>query len=157
MVLADNATLYSIINTTTYACGSYLSDVSSIYATSFDGYDSNEPQQNQAVQYYRASSVVLTVDNSDGNSGSYGSNNGYDSSNSNSGYSNSNGNSGSSSNSNGYSSTSGYYGGMVDCLNQTIGASVPLVGSAYTWAQPGHMMGSLSLFWVLGAMLYSLF
>ncbi|KLO05913.1 hypothetical protein SCHPADRAFT_707257 [Schizopora paradoxa] len=167
IVLADNATLYSIINTTTYACGSYLADTSSIYATSFDGYEGDGPQESQAIQYYRASSVVLTVDNSNGDSSynNYATNSNGNSDNSDnndyssySSYSGSNGYSTISS-SNAYSSSSNgyYYSGMVDCLNQTIGASVPLVGSAYAWAQPGHMMGSLSLFWVLGAMLYHLF
>ncbi len=103
MVLADNATLYSIINTTTYACSNYLSDTSSIYAMAFDGYDGNEPQQNQAVQYYRASSVVLTVDNNNGNNGGYSNsnNNGYGNNNNN-GYDNSNSNGYGNGNNNGY-------------------------------------------------------
>ncbi|KAI0063855.1 hypothetical protein BV25DRAFT_1823927 [Artomyces pyxidatus] len=62
-ILADNTTVVSLISTIHANCSSYLSMTnSSTTPISYDATNSNDPVPEQAVQYYRASSVALTLD-----------------------------------------------------------------------------------------------
>jgi len=79
------------------------------------------------VQYYRASSVVLTLD-------------GYN-------------NTAALSNDTNATNTplpASVNTTFLDCLNQTIGAAVPLIdASARLWGQPAHGMGMMSVIWLM--------
>jgi hypothetical protein len=125
-LLADNSTVTSLISILDTNCSAHLSTSSSTTAVAFNPSDPNAPQPQQAVQYYRASSVVLTLD--------------------------------------GYNDTATLSNDvnasdtplptnidmtLLDCLNQTIGLSVPLVDAAAArWmAIPGT--GLIGLFWVV--------
>ncbi|KAI5987087.1 hypothetical protein EDD15DRAFT_2146347, partial [Pisolithus albus] len=61
-VLSDNSTVTSLIQSIDANCSHYLSSSSSSSPTPFDVNSANAPQPEQAIQYYRASSVVLTLD-----------------------------------------------------------------------------------------------
>jgi hypothetical protein len=125
-LLADNSTVTSLIPILDTNCSTHLSASSSTTAVTFNPSDPNAPQPQQAVQYYRASSVVLTLD--------------------------------------GYNDTAALSNDanapdtplppnidtiLLDCLNQTIGLSVPLVDAAVArWmAVPGT--GPIGLFLVI--------
>lgn len=61
-VLSDNSTVTSLIQSIDANCSHYLSSSSSSSPLPFNVSSANAPQPQQAVQYYRASSVVLTLD-----------------------------------------------------------------------------------------------
>lgn len=61
-VLSDNSTVTSLIQSIDANCSHYLSSSSSSSPVPFDVSSANAPQPQQAIQYYRASSVVLTLD-----------------------------------------------------------------------------------------------
>ncbi|KZP03379.1 hypothetical protein FIBSPDRAFT_845031 [Athelia psychrophila] len=126
-LLADNSTVAALITTIDANCT--LSPLSSTAPTSHSCSDPNALQPEQAIQYYRASSVVLAL----------------------SGYNNS---AAYSSDENAAASAlpSGIDMTLLNCLNQTIGVSVPLVnGAGPAWAGSG--MGALGLFWMLWLLL----
>jgi hypothetical protein len=60
-IIADNATVTALIAVINTNCSAHLS-ASSIHSLLYDDTDPNSPKPEQAVQYYRASSVVLTLD-----------------------------------------------------------------------------------------------
>lgn len=122
-VLADNTTVTDLILAIKTNCSSNLSNSSSSTPSTYSDSLTTLPQPEQAIQYYRASSVALTLDgyNNTGALGPDGSPNTPIPSN--------------------IDTT------LLDCLNQTIGAAVPLVDGGIRWASPN--MGFVGLFWVL--------
>jgi len=110
-VLADNTTLVSLISAITTNCSSNLnaslSSSNSSNPSPFNASDLNAAQPESAIEYYRASSVVLTLN----------------------GYNNSAALS-SDENSTNTPIPSGIDTTLEDCLNQTIGAAVPLIDGA---------------------------
>jgi hypothetical protein len=127
-VLSDNTTVTSLISSISTNCSSFNSGSSSSVAIAFNPNDPNSPKPEQAIQYYRASSVVLTLD-------------GYN-------------NTAALSNDENTPDTplpTNIDTGFMDCLNQTIGQAVPLIGRAHTrWTAPSMgLMGSFWVFWCL--------
>ena len=61
-VLSDNATVLSLISIITANCSTFLSNSSSTSPFLFNASLPNAPQPEQAIQYYHASSTVLTLD-----------------------------------------------------------------------------------------------
>lgn len=106
-VLSDNSTVSSLISSIDANCSSSLSSSSSTSPQAYNGSAPDAPQPEQTIQYYRASSIVLTLD-------------GYN----NSATLSSNPNATDSSLPPGIDMT------LMDCLNQTIAFSAPLVSSA---------------------------
>jgi len=127
-VLSDNSTVSSLITSITANCSSSLSSSSSKSPQVYNASAPGAPQPEQAIQYYRASSIVLTLD----------------------GYNNS---ATLSSNANATDSPlpSGIDTTLLDCLNQTIGLSAPLVsgaGSRWSTGPSGTpLFGLLCLVW----------
>lgn len=122
-ILSDNSTVVALITTVVSNCSNYLAV---LYPTAFqfNGSAANAPKPEQAVWYYRASTVVLTLD-------------GYN-------------NSATLNNGTGPNTPlpTGVDINLLVCLNQTIGLSVPLVnGGTSSWAGPGT--SALGIFWVL--------
>lgn len=125
-LLADNSTVSSLITTIDTNCSSHLSSSSSTTAIVYNSSDPNAPQPPQAVQYYRASSVVLTLD--------------------------------------GYNDTAVLGSDasipdtplptnidttLLDCVNQTIGLSVPLIDAAGARWTAAPAIGLFWVFWLL--------
>lgn len=121
-LLADNSTATSLIQSVDSSC---TLGPSSTFTVPYNPNDTFAPRPEEAVQYYRASSVVLSLD--------------------------------------GYNDTTvlqenptgpdvplpGWVDSTtLDCLNQTIGAAVPLIDGASTrWSSPGF--GLIALVWVM--------
>jgi hypothetical protein len=122
-VLSDNFTALALMNTVQLNC-SYNQNLTFINSTSplpYNDTDPNSPKPEQAIQYYRASSVVLTLD-------------GYNDT---------------AALSNDTTLPDTPLPANVDvmllgCLNQTIGLSVPLVDPSTSGAS--HAVSSLGLF-----------
>lgn len=125
-ILADNSTTTALISSIDANCSSFLSSSSSSAAFNYNASSSSAPQPEQAVQYYRASSVVLTLD--------------------------------------GYNDTSVFTNdstipatplpttidtSLLNCLNFTIGESVPLVDGVSMRYAPSSSLGLLALVWLL--------
>ncbi|KAI0063858.1 hypothetical protein BV25DRAFT_1990437 [Artomyces pyxidatus] len=120
-VLSDNSTVASLITSINANCSSDLSlSNSSTVPTAYDATNATDPKPEQAVQYYRSSSVVLTLDgyndtaalNNDTNAPATPLPSGIDTT-------------------------------LLGCLNDTIGSSVPLVDAGLRWGPPNVL--SLSL------------
>ncbi|KZP15750.1 hypothetical protein FIBSPDRAFT_832526 [Athelia psychrophila] len=111
-VVADNSTVAALITTIDTNCTSYLSSSSSSSPVPLSSVsNTSAPQPAQAVEYYRASSVVLSLD----------------------GYNNSAGPN--------TPLPSTIDAVLLSCMNYTIGESVPLVnGGASSWASPTASM-----------------
>lgn len=126
-LLADNATVTSLLSSIGTNCSSSnLSPSSSTSATPLNTSDPSAPKPEQAIQYYRASSVVLTLD----------------------GYNNT---AVFSSDSNAVDTPlpTGIDTTLLNCLNETIGLAVPLVdGTGARWST-GPGAAAISLFWIL--------
>lgn len=126
-VLADNATVVSLIESVTDNCTQFdLASNSSTSPSSYSGNNTNDPQPESSIQYYRASSVALTLD----------------------GYNNT---AALSNDSNAPATplpTTGLDMVLLSCLNDTIGAAVPLVDSASRQAMMMPHMGALTMLWV---------
>jgi len=131
-VIADNATTTSLIQSINANCSTFLNSSSNnTVALSFDPNAAGSPQPEQAVQYYRASSIALTLD-------------GY------------NDTAALSNNATGPDTPlpSGIDTNLLDCLNQTIGAAAPLIdASPRVWGQPVHGLGAVSFVWALWCLL----
>ncbi|KAL5522952.1 hypothetical protein ACEPAF_1219 [Sanghuangporus sanghuang] len=106
-VIADNATTASLLSSVATNCSSYLaSNTSNNTILSFDPTNSSMPKPEQVVQYYRASSIVLTID----------------------GYNNTVAlNQSATLNDTDTSLPSWVNSQVLDCVNQTIGAAAPLI------------------------------
>ncbi|KAG9310001.1 hypothetical protein JVU11DRAFT_10035 [Chiua virens] len=130
-VLSDNSTVASLISSIDANCSSYLSPSSSTSPQTYNSSSPQAPQPEQAIQYYRASSIVLTLD----------------------GYNNS---ATSSSNANATDSSlpSNINMTLLNCLNQTIGFSAPLVsGAGPQWStdpsSASLLVFSLLVWWII--------
>lgn len=125
-VLADNTTVTDLIVAITTNCSSNLSNSTSSMPSSYNDSLSALPQPEQAIQYYRASSVALTLDGYN-NSGALGPD--------------------------GTPNTplpSNIDTALLNCLNQTIGAAVPLINGDIRWPSPNLGLVCLfSVFWCL--------
>ncbi|KDR73593.1 hypothetical protein GALMADRAFT_280747 [Galerina marginata CBS 339.88] len=130
-LVADNTTVSSLIDDITANCSSSLSSPSTIVATAYNE-SLPAPQPEQAVQYYRASSVSLTLD----------------------GYNNTG-----AADPEGTPDTplpTNIDATLLDCLNQTIGLAVPLVdGASLRWSAPPSMglVGLAYLLWSLSSII----
>lgn len=120
-VFADNSTVAALVTTIDQNCTSYLSSSSSSSPVLIGDTSTSAPQPVQAVQYYRASSVVLSL----------------------AGYNNSAGAT--------TPLPSNTNANLLGCLNLTIGESVPLInGGASLWASPAmSMLGVIWAIWFL--------
>ena len=127
-VLSDNSTVLSLITSIDANCSSYLSSSSSTSPQAFNASAPDAPQPEQVIEYYRASSIVLTLD----------------------GYNNS---ATLSSDANATDSPlpSGIDTTLLDCLNQTIGLAAPLIsGAGLQWStgpSSTSLLGLLLLVW----------
>ncbi|EIN08255.1 hypothetical protein PUNSTDRAFT_68982 [Punctularia strigosozonata HHB-11173 SS5] len=127
-VIADNSTAVSLSGSITANCSSFVSTSNS--STTPSAYNSTAPgapNPVQAVQYYRASSVVLTLD-------------GYN-------------DTAALSDDNTTANTplpSSVDHNLLDCLNQTIGLAVPLInGASSQWTHSATGMGLMGLVWTM--------
>lgn len=127
-LLADNSTVAALITTIDANCTSYLALSSSSSPVPYNSSDANAPQPEEAVEYYRASSVVLAL-NGYNNSAVFSSDANVPNS----------------------PLPSGIDTNLLNCLNQTIGVSVPLVNGAMSaWAtSAGPKVSAIGMFWVL--------
>lgn len=136
MVLADNNTVSSLIGTVKANCSSYLSnDNTSSSPTPYTN-QSTAPGPEQAIQYYRASSVVLVLE-------------GYDSGVLN-GTQNLN-----ASVAPMISLPSGTDTTLLTCLNDTIGRAVPLIDAGFRIGPPA--VYTLLIAWLLAGAFRSMF
>ena len=139
-VISDESTVESLISSIDTNCSAVLGPGSSMSPTAFDGGPSGAPLPEQAVQYYRASSVVLTLD----------------------GYNNTAALSANASTAPATPLPGNVDRALLNCLNYTIGAAVPLfsdsdsvdaVTGAGTAVAPtplvGVLIGPLYLLWCL--------
>lgn len=102
-VLSDNSTVASLINSIDSNCT--VGSSSSSLPFPYNGANTSQPRPEQAVQYYRASSVALTLDgynNTDALTGANGT----------------------------VPLPSWVDNTLLNCLNDTIGLAVPLISSA---------------------------
>jgi hypothetical protein len=124
-VLADNATVTSLISDIVSSCGSQINGASSIQPTTYN--DSGPPGPQQGIQYYRASSIVLSLD-SYNNTATY------------------------SNDTNAPNSPlpNNIDNNLLSCLNGTIGANAPLVdgASGLKFSSPSNL-GLVVLVWVV--------
>ncbi|KAI0317055.1 hypothetical protein OF83DRAFT_185343 [Amylostereum chailletii] len=123
-LLADNATTVTLISTIRSACASQdLNNASSSSAPSaYNASTASDPQPEQAIQYYRASSVVLTLDGYNDTSAL-----------------------GNDSSAPATPLPSGIDTTLLACLNSTIGDNVPLVDAGAYWGPPSA--GTFGLVW----------
>ena len=131
-VLADNTTVISLVNSVTANCSSLINNGTSSSTNStpsaFNSSDPFSPRPEQAVQYYRASSVVLTLDGYNDTAAL------------------------SDSNTTTETPVPGWVDSkLLDCLNQTIGEAVPLIdGGINAWQAP-----SVTMLFCLWALFYA--
>ncbi|KAG5642350.1 hypothetical protein DXG03_002974 [Asterophora parasitica] len=129
-LLSDNSTVVSLLDDIKTACSSNLNGSSSSAPSPYQDSFSALPQPEQTIQYYRASSVALSLD--------------------------------------GYNNTSVFEAEgtpdvplpvnidrtLLECLNSTIGASVPLVGGVPGLSAPNlSILGLLWMFWTLSSLI----
>ncbi|KAL5498930.1 hypothetical protein ACEPAH_1448 [Sanghuangporus vaninii] len=138
-IIADNATTASLLSSVATNCSSYLaSNASNSTILSFDPTNSSMLKPEQAVQYYRASSIVLTLD----------------------GYNDAVAlNRSATLNDTDTPLPSWINSQMVGCVNQTIGAAAPLIDDETTSAsaRPGpHGASGLGLLWLMILLLKAL-
>jgi hypothetical protein len=130
-ILADNATVVELIFALGTNCSSTLSSSSSRQPIPFNDTDPRSPRPESAVQYYRASSVVLTLE-------------GYN-------------NTAALRNDTTIPETplpTNVDMKLLTCLNETIGLAVPLIDGAYVNTRlTGPSVGLLGLFWIVWALL----
>jgi hypothetical protein len=128
-VLSDHSTVSSLIQSLKANCSSSLSTNTSSSPTPYTN-GTTEPLPEQALEYYRASSVVLTLD-------------GYNDTAALNGTQNPNATAPAAPLPGGTDTT------LLACLNDTIGRAVPLIDAGIRPGPPG--MFALVLVWVLGA------
>jgi hypothetical protein len=129
-LLSDNSTVASLISSVDANCSSHLTSSSSTSPSPFNASDPGSPQPQQAVQYYRSSSVVLTLD----------------------GYNNSATFSSSPNTTADSPLPSGIDTTLLDCLNSTIGQAAPLIdGASSQFTSPScvGLVGFIWIFWLL--------
>ena len=122
-ILADNSTVLSLIDDLSANCTNLIS-TSSPYYSKTSAPDKNTPQPEQVVQYYRASSIALSVDGYN-NTATYAPDGTPDSP---------------------LPETVDLK--LLECLNQTTGFAAPLIsGVGAGWSPPN--LGVLGVVWVL--------
>lgn len=122
-ILADNATVLSLIEDLSTNCSSLLSTTSPYYSKTSTPY-TDTPRPEQIVQYYRASSIALSVDGYN-NTATYAPDGTPDSP---------------------LPATVDLK--LLNCLNQTIGLAAPLIDSADArWSTPN--LGWVGVVWML--------
>ncbi|OAX38658.1 hypothetical protein K503DRAFT_770238 [Rhizopogon vinicolor AM-OR11-026] len=126
-LLSDNTTVASLISSVNTNCSSHLASSSSKSPSPFNASDPGDPQPQQAVQYYRSSSVVLTLD----------------------GYNNSATFSSSPNTTADSPLPSGIDTTLLDCLNYTIGQAAPLIDGASSRYTSPPCIGFVSFIWIL--------
>ena len=109
-VISDQSTVRYLIGTVHYNCSNYLSYDGWGTPTPFDADSQHAPMPQQVIQYYRASSAVLTLDGYN-NSATFSSNESASDS----------------------PLPQNIDTTLLECLNQTIGSAVPLVDGAPEW------------------------
>ncbi|KAF8069245.1 hypothetical protein FPV67DRAFT_1113544 [Lyophyllum atratum] len=123
-ILSDNTTIIALISHIKDACSSNLNNGSSSSAPSpYQDSFSAIPQPEQTIQYYRASSIALTLDGYN-NTGALGPDGTADT-----------------------PLPNNIDTNLLTCLNQTIGDAAPLIGGVPGLSVPS--MGLLGLLWVL--------
>ncbi|KAI0266215.1 hypothetical protein BC834DRAFT_875947 [Gloeopeniophorella convolvens] len=130
-ILADNSTVASLITSIKANCSSDLSNSGTSTTPSPYTENTTSPRPEQAIQYYRASSVALTLDGYN-NTAALGN--------------------GSTPN---VPLPSGVDTKLLDCLNNTIGEAVPLVDGALRWGPP--KVNALVLAWLVVLCIHSIF
>lgn len=125
-LLSDNSTIGSLISSINTNCSSNLSSSSSKSPSPYNSSAPGVPQPEQAIQYYRSSSVVLTLD-------------GYN----NTATFNSNPNTTASPLPSGVDTT------LLNCLNYTIGQAAPLIDGASSRYMSPPCLGFAMLVWFL--------
>jgi len=124
-LLADNSTITALISAIRTNCTNFDLNTSnsSTAAATYNATSLTDPQPEQAIQYYRASSIVLTLD----------------------GYNNT---AALSNDTNAPPSPlpSGIDTTLLGCMNDTTGQAAPLVDAALRWGPPN--VGSLVLLWI---------
>lgn len=123
-LLADKSTVASLIFSIGTNCSHSLAEASSTSPTTFNTSDLNAPKPEQAVEYYRASSAVLTLDGYNNTAMLSNDTNTPDA-----------------------PLPTGIDTTLLICLNQTIGFSVPISNAGLRSAGTGT--GVIGLFWVL--------
>jgi len=123
-ILADNTTVVALIAAIGANCSATLSNSSSTQPFQYNDTDPHSSKPEQAIEYYRASSVVLTLD-------------GYN-------------NTAALNNDSSLPDTplpTGIDTNLLVCLNETVGQAVPLIDGANTrFAAPS--LSLIGLFWV---------
>ena len=130
-LLSDNTTVTALISSVDTNCSSHLASSSSTSASPFNASDPGSPQPQQAVQYYRSSSVVLTLD----------------------GYNNTATFSSSPNTTADSPMPSGIDTTLLNCLNYTIGQATPLIDGASSRFTP-PCLGLVSFVWILWFLVY---
>jgi len=129
-VLSDNSTVSSLISSIDANCSSSLSPSSSISPQAYNASAPLAAKPEQAIHYFRASSIVLTLDGYNNSATLSGDANATDS-----------------------PLPLGVDTTLLDCLNQTIGLSAPLVSSAgvrwSTGPSSASLLGLLLLVWLM--------
>ncbi|KAG5720897.1 hypothetical protein E4T56_gene368 [Termitomyces sp. T112] len=121
-IISDNATVDALISDISSNCSSYFDAAgSSTSPSEYNGY----PVPEQVIQYYRASSVVLTLDGYN-NSAVYAGEGAADS-----------------------PIPSNTDTALLNCLNQTIGLAAPLSSGAIHFRLPVSYLSLVGLFYVL--------
>ena len=123
-IIADNSTVVSLIGSIRANCSGKFSDGSSMSPAPY-GSSTSDPRPEGAIQYYRASSVVLTLDGYNNTAALV-----------------------SDANLKALPLPSNVDMQLLGCLNSTIGEAVPLFNCAHGFAQSG-MAATLSLVLVM--------
>jgi hypothetical protein len=131
-VLSDNTTVTDLLVAITANCSSNLSNSTSPKPSPYNDSLSALPQPEQTIQYYRASSVALTLDGYN-NSGALGADGTPD-----------------------MPLPSNIDTALLNCLNQTIGAAVPLINGDTNTRWASSNLSLICLLWVFWYLLSSL-
>ncbi|KAJ3710410.1 hypothetical protein C8R42DRAFT_376654 [Lentinula raphanica] len=127
-ILADNTTVSDLITDIHANCSSHLTSNSASSPSNAIVYNSSAsdaPKPEQVVQYFRASTVALTLDGYNNTSVFSDSNSTAD-----------------------VALPSGIDTTLLDCMNSTIGVAVPLIdGASMRWGTPTY--GVIGLVWVV--------
>lgn len=122
-ILADNETVLSLVADLSANCSSYIATTSPFFSATASAPYTGLPQPEQVVQYYRASSIALSLDGYN-NSATYGMEGTPD-----------------------LPLPASTDLVLMDCLNQTIGQAAPLVDAAGGLVAP--RVGVIGLFWLV--------
>ncbi|KAF9232574.1 hypothetical protein BU15DRAFT_67329 [Melanogaster broomeanus] len=130
-VLSDNSTATSLVTTIDANCTAYLSSDSTSSLQPFNASAPGAPQPEQAIQYYRSSSIVLTLDGYNNSATLDSDPNATDS-----------------------PLPSAIDLTLLDCLNQTIAAAAPLIdGAGPRWSTVPSTVPLVGLAWLVWILL----